>query len=248
VQILICPFSRNKVRIPATILEEKMMGFFDNIKKAFMNDKKEESMNVTDNNASSGAEQERLTEVYQASLESQRMEKDHFFKHSPYSPIEDRANFGGLNYYLPDPAYRYVLPLQKADQPELLTFQTNTGDEQTYHRLGTVEFEVEGETACLAVYQSTEHDDLFLPFRDATSGQETYGGGRYLEPQDLGDGRLLVDFNLAYNPFCAYSVHYSCPLPPFENHLKTVAVRAGEKSFKRESTSGRSDYSPQPSR
>jgi uncharacterized protein (DUF1684 family) len=208
------------------------MGILDNIKKAFINDKEQEPINVTGNNASSRSEQERSSEVYLASLESQRMEKDHFFKHGPYSPIEDRTNFSGLDYYPPDPVYRYVLPLQKADQPELLTFQTSTGDEQTYNRLGTIEFEVAGETARLAVYKSTDHDGLFLPFRDATSGQETYGAGRYLEPHELGDGQLLVDFNLAYNPFCAYSVHYSCPLPPFENHLTRVAIRAGEKSFK----------------
>ena len=176
------------------------MGILNNIKKAFINDKEQEPIDVRGNNASAGLEQDRSSEVYLASLESQRVEKDHFFKHSPYSPIEDRANFSGLTYYPPDLAYRYVLPLQKADQPELLTFQTNTGDEQTYHRLGTIEFEVEGETARLAVYKSTDHDGLFLPFRDATSGQETYGAGRYLEPHELDDGQLLVDFNLAYNP------------------------------------------------
>ena len=89
---------------------------------------------------------------------------------------------------------------------------------------------LEGEPAALAVYRSPHHDELFLPFRDATSGRETYGAGRYLEPAKLAGGRLLVDFNLAYNPYCAYSEEYSCPLPPFENHLK-VAIRAGEKAY-----------------
>jgi uncharacterized protein (DUF1684 family) len=138
-----------------------------------------------------------------------------------------------LNYYDPNPDYRYTLPLQPAEHQEEVVFQTSTGDEQTYHRLGTIEFEVEGQPARLAIYQSSQHDDLFLPFRDATSGNETYGAGRYLEPHDLGGGELLVDFNLAYNPFCAYSDDYSCPLPPFENHLHTVAIRAGEKASKK---------------
>ena len=169
---------------------------------------------------------------YIDTLESDRAEKDRFFRSSPHSPIADRVNFTGLAYYPPDPAYRYKLAINQADQPEPLTFQTNTGDERTYHRIGTVEFGVDGESATLALYRADHHDALFLPFRDATSGSETYGAGRYLEPQLLSDGRVLVDFNLAYNPFCAYSSSYSCPLPPIENHL-TVAIRAGEKDFKK---------------
>ena len=86
--------------------------------------------------------------------------------------------------------------------------------------------------AQLAIYKGKEQEDLFLPFRDATSGNETYGAGRYLEPEELSTGEIVVDFNLAYNPFCAYSENYSCPLPPFENHLK-VPIRAGEKALKK---------------
>jgi uncharacterized protein (DUF1684 family) len=207
------------------------MEILNTIKQAFTTDKAPEGAHNHDRSAE--VEKNLSPEIYIANLEAQRAEKDHYFKHSPYGPIEDRVNFTGLNYYPPDPAYRYVLPLQRADEPELLTFQTSTGDEQTYHRLGTVEFEVEGQSAQLAIYQSTDHDGLFLPFRDATSGKETYGAGRYLEPHELGDGKLLIDFNLAYNPFCAYSEAYSCPLPPFENHLTTVAIRAGERMYKK---------------
>jgi uncharacterized protein (DUF1684 family) len=206
------------------------MGILNNIKQAFTTDKKQEKAH--NHQPSDRVKNKLSSEVYIANLEAQRAEKNHYFKHSPYGPIENRMNFTGLNYYPPNPAYRYELPLQRADEPELLTFQTSTGDEQTYHRLGTIEFEVAGETAQLAVYRSTSHDDLFLPFRDATSGKKTYGAGRYLEPHKLGDDKLLIDFNLAYNPFCAYSEAYSCPLPPFENHLARVAIRAGEKSFK----------------
>ena len=81
-------------------------------------------------NASSGAEVELTPEVYKVALEAQRAEKDDFFKHSPYGPIEERAKFTGLNYYPADLAFRYILPLHKADEQEVLTFQTNTGDEQ----------------------------------------------------------------------------------------------------------------------
>ncbi len=168
---------------------------------------------------------------YIDTIEAERVEKDRFFRASPYSPLEDRSSFTGLNYYPPDPAWRFELPLQAAEQVEELTIQTSTGDAQTYYRAGTIEFEVEGQAARLAVYKSPHHDEPFIPFRDTTSGQETYGAGRYLEPVELAGGKLLVDFNLAYNPYCAYSEHYSCPLPPLENWLK-VPIRAGEKAFK----------------
>ena len=212
------------------------MSFLDNIKKVFTKTKQQAKQDTSDNHASPAPAS--AADIYSARLEGERVEKDHFLKHSAYSPIEDRSGFSGLNYYPPNLDYRYEIPLQKADEPELLTFQTSTGDEQTYHRLGTVEFEVEGQTARLAVYQSTEHEGLFVPFRDATSGRETYGAGRYLEPELLGDGNLLLDFNLAYNPFCAYTNAYSCPLPPFENHLTGVAIRAGEKAYKKPDSLG----------
>lgn len=169
---------------------------------------------------------------YIDSIEANRAEKDRFFRSSPHSPIADRVNFTGLDYYPPDPAFRMTLPLNPVDEPEPLTFQTNTGDEQVYFRIGTINFEVDGQPAILTIYQSEYQEEFFLPFRDATSGNETYGAGRYLEPELLSNGDILVDFNLAYNPFCAYSDAYSCPLPPFENHLK-IPIRAGEKAYKK---------------
>jgi len=202
------------------------MDIFETLKKVFSADKAA----GPDPNPSTESETPFPT-FYIDTIEANRAEKDRFFRTSPYSPLEDRLNFSGLNYYPPDPAWRYVLPLQRVADPEPLTFQTNTGDERVYDRIGTVTFEVEGQPAQLAIYQSDEHDELFLPFRDATSGSETYGAGRYLEPEELPTGEILLDFNLAYNPFCAYSDAYSCPLPPFENHLK-VAIRAGEKAYK----------------
>jgi len=202
------------------------MSILDNIRKAFGGQETEPVTNTPTNS------KELPPSFYIDTIESERVEKDRFFRTHHYSPIEDRSNFTGLNYYPPDPTLRFELPLHEADQVEELTIQTSTGDEQTYYRIGTVEFEIEGKPATLAVYKSAHHDELFLPFRDATSGQETYGAGRYLEPEELDDGRLLVDFNLAYNPYCAYSAQYSCPLPPLENWLTRVAIRAGEKAYK----------------
>lgn len=204
------------------------MGILDSIKQAI----RREQTKASEQNKSAQEVTEPSPSFYIDTIEANRAEKDRFFRTSPYSPLEDRINFSGLDYYPPNPDYRFSLPLQAAEQPEELTLQTNIGDEQPFVRLGTVEFEIEGQPAQLAVYQSAHQDDLFLPFRDATSGRETYGAGRYLEPVELAGGKLLVDFNLAYNPFCAYSSNYSCPLPPFENHL-AIPIRAGEKAFKR---------------
>jgi uncharacterized protein (DUF1684 family) len=209
-----------------------IQGVFDPIKEAMMDQnmkKKEQDRNESNVQASAEREQEAS---YIDALKAQRAEKDAYFRQNPYSPLEpeDRQTFSGLKYYEPDLAFQYILQLQPAD-PERITLQTNTGDEQTYNRIGTVTFEVDGEPAEAAIYQSTDDDDLFLPFRDATSAKETYGAGRYLEPVDLGNEEVLVDFNLAYNPYCAYSPNYSCPLPPVENWLK-VPIRAGEKKFK----------------
>ena len=112
-----------------------------------------------------------------------------------------------------------------------LRLTTSTGEERDYVEAGELRFKLDGQDARLVAYASATHvDSLFIPFRDATSGKETYGAGRYLDiPYPHGETTEL-DLNLAYNPYCAYSEAYSCPLPPRENWL-TVAVRAGEKSF-----------------
>jgi hypothetical protein len=199
------------------------MGILDNLKKALTGAK--------DTPPASPAQLTKSPEeTYLAALQAERAEKDYYLRRDPYSPIEDRLNFAGLKYYPPDPKYRYTLPLQRVE-PEPLTFQTSSGDERIYLKIGAVQFEVEGQPAQLALYKAEDDDGLFLPFRDATSGSETYGAGRYLEPVALANDEILVDFNLAYNPYCAYSEAYSCPLPPLENWLK-VPIRAGEKIYK----------------
>jgi uncharacterized protein (DUF1684 family) len=165
---------------------------------------------------------------YAAALADQREEKDYHFRHDPYSPIpwEEREGFTGLVYYPPSIDLRLTLPLDR-ESAEPIQFQTSTGDVRHYNRIGTIAFSVEGTATTLALYEG-EPGEFFLPFRDATSGTETYGAGRYLEPIEIERGTFLVDFNLAYNPYCAYSEDYSCPLPPIENWLK-VPIRAGEK-------------------
>ena len=106
--------------------------------------------------------------------------------------------------------------------------QTSTGDVASYIRWARISFAVDGETAELTVFKDAQSGSLFLPFQDANAGGETYEAGRYLD-EEQHDGRLHVDFNYAYNPYCAYNEMWSCPIPPAENRL-AVAVRASERS------------------
>lgn len=164
-------------------------------------------------------------------LAEYRRQKDQFFERDPHSPLapEQKRGFKGMDYFPENPALAFELDIQEFDVQETIQMQTSTGDLRTFTRLGRIEFEAEGQLVHLTVYQS-EHG-FFLPFVDALAGSETYGAGRYLDPETLPNGKLDVDFNLAYNPYCAYNDLYSCPLPPAENRLP-VAIRAGEKSFK----------------
>jgi uncharacterized protein (DUF1684 family) len=164
-------------------------------------------------------------------LDAFRAAKDRFFKEHPQSPLTDeqRDSFAGLSYFPEQPALRLALSLEPFPDEATLVMQTSTGETRSYRRLGTLHFTAEGQEASLTLF-ADEAGGLFLPFADALAGQETYGAGRYLEPEPLGDGRVLVDFNLAYNPYCAYNDDWSCPLTPPENRLK-VAIRAGERLF-----------------
>jgi len=160
-----------------------------------------------------------------------RKGKDEFFKHGADSPLskEQKRNFKGLHYYPENPKLRFDVTLNRFEHPEEVHMQTSTGQVQHYHKLGTFSFDVDGQPAQLTVY-GTHNEDAFVPFVDATSGSETYGAGRYLDLEWRGGDRFLVDFNLAYNPWCAYSPDYSCPIPPKENRIQ-VAIRAGEMDF-----------------
>lgn len=164
-------------------------------------------------------------------LTRQRAEKDAFFANHKHSPLTraQRQTFRGLAYFTENPDLHFVLPLERFEDPKTIEIQTSTGDVHEYMRYGKVHFTVEGQPAELAIY-ATPHG-FFLPFADSLAGVETYPAGRYLEPEMLPDGQLLLDFNLAYNPYCAYNDLWSCPLTPPENHLK-VPIRAGEKIFK----------------
>ncbi len=159
-----------------------------------------------------------------------RKSKDDFFARHPQSPLtpEQREVFTGLSYFPENPALNLTLPIEVFEVQEEFDMQTSTGDIQHYRRHGKIHFAVDGQPAELTIYANPR--GFFLPFVDSQANVETYGAGRYLDPEVLPDGRFHIDFNLAYNPYCAYNEMWSCPLTPFENRLK-LAIRAGEKNF-----------------
>jgi uncharacterized protein (DUF1684 family) len=164
-------------------------------------------------------------------LEQFRAEKDHFYGHehqSPLTPKQQRA-FKGLAYFPENKSLVIHATIDRKVEPGAVRMTTTTGTEQVFNRHGVVRFEVDGQPAQVTLYSSPGSDSLFLPFRDATSGKESYGAGRYLDLHAHGD-KVVIDFNYAYNPYCAYNPEWSCPLPPAENWLK-VPIRAGEKDF-----------------
>jgi uncharacterized protein len=163
-------------------------------------------------------------------LDAFRAQKDQFFKAHPQSPLtsEQQQTFQGLHYFPENPALRLIVPVEAFTDQDTIVMQTSTGDVREYTRYGRLRFSVDGQAVDLTLY--ADGDAYFLPFADGLAGAETYGAGRYLEPQPMGDGRFLVDFNLAYNPYCAYNDDWSCPITPRENRL-TVPIRAGEQSY-----------------
>ena len=167
-----------------------------------------------------------------------RQQVDQFMRHHPQSPLSaaQKADFGGLTYYEEDPALRFEVEVElfPSTQP-MVTMETSTGEKRPYRQYGRFQFTVDGQDAELTLYSDLYGQDFFLPFRDATSGKETYGAGRYLDNHrpsiaQIQGNRFRIDFNFAYNPYCAYSESYSCPLPPQENWL-SVPIAAGEKKF-----------------
>ena len=176
-------------------------------------------------------------DAWKQQLEKERREKDMFFAGHWQSPIppKERAEFRGLDYYPPDPDLRFEIELQEHEDKETIRMSYTKGEEQDFIRWGEFRFKIGSEECVLQAYRSdAEEEQLFIPFRDATSGQETYGAGLYLDlnaaRNRTADGKWLLDFNRAYNPWCVYSENYTCPFVLQENWL-AVPVRAGEKNY-----------------
>ncbi|MFP8956938.1 DUF1684 domain-containing protein [Natrialbaceae archaeon A-CW3] len=178
-----------------------------------------------------------MTSDWRHHIAHQREEKDRYFGANPHSPIpsDEREDFDGLAYFPIDEAYRFECELETYDESETVVVGTSTDGEREYLRWGSFTVTFDDEAVTIHAYKAEPEDDrLWVPFRDATSGEETYGAGRYLdlerEHHRTSDGTWILDFNEAYNPTCAYSEQYECPLPPMENWLE-VPIEAGEKTY-----------------
>lgn len=172
-------------------------------------------------------------EYDQGEIVELRQEKDNQFRDSDDSPIpaDKRASFMGLAYFEPDPEYVVMAKFVESSSADTITMQTSKDDVRKAIRAGVFTFRLNGKDVKLSAYtfaDSEDNESLFVPFTDKTTGHETYYGGRYLDVPMVDGGDYVLDFNMAYNPYCAYNENYSCPLVPQENSLE-VAVRAGEK-------------------
>jgi uncharacterized protein (DUF1684 family) len=169
---------------------------------------------------------------YEHEIQLHRRSKDEAFRTEPWSPIPqaERRRFEALPYFKADLAWLVTAKVTLLAGEAPFEMATSTGEPRLQLRAARLEMQTPAGPATLFGYKDAHRRgrSLFVPFRDATSGKETYGAGRYLDLEEAG-GELEVDFNLAYNPYCAYSEAYSCPLPPTENWLK-IAVTAGERS------------------
>jgi uncharacterized protein (DUF1684 family) len=167
----------------------------------------------------------------ESELQEFRAAKDDFFKRDHRSPLtaQQQREFHGLAYFPDNPSLAIRSKIDRNVEPGEIRMETTKGEEQTYRRYGVVRFEVDGQATQVTLYESDAGHDLFLPFRDTTSAKESYGAGRYLDLHTQRD-EIEIDFNYAYNPYCAYNPEWNCPLPPSENWLK-VPIRAGEKAF-----------------
>ncbi|MDO6759030.1 DUF1684 domain-containing protein [Tamlana sp. 2_MG-2023] len=163
------------------------------------------------------------------------------FKDASKSPLKakDLKNFEGLNFFKQDSTYVVTAKLERTPNTEWFKMKTTTDRVSEERIYGILSFDLKGNTYNLNIYQGKEtmtqeglEDYLFLPFLDETNGLETYGGGRYIDAKIPSGDHMIIDFNKAYNPYCAYNEAFSCPIVPRENYLKT-RIEAGVKSFKK---------------
>ncbi|MHC1774399.1 MAG: DUF1684 domain-containing protein [Lentimicrobium sp.] len=190
--------------------------------------------------AVNNAQNLQIDSEYIASVEKERTEKNIEFLEDEMSPLDsvNKMNFKGLNYFEVDLNWKVSARLKKYSKPDTIKMKTTTERLPLYLVYGKANFIIEGREFALTIFRNVGlmnkpgyEDYLFIPFRDESSGNESYGGGRYIDAREIEGDSLLIDFNKAYNPYCVYNKKYSCPVPPAENFLK-LAVTAGEMDFK----------------
>ncbi|GAB4337482.1 MAG: DUF1684 domain-containing protein [Flammeovirgaceae bacterium] len=178
-------------------------------------------------------------EDYLKELKEFREKKDKMFKTSEESPLDkkEKKEFKGLSYYEPNLNFKIEAHLERFVLKETIKINTSTNTPRTYLKYAKVKFNINEQPFELVLLKPVKGLDnilsnqlLFLPFTDETSGRETYGAGRYLDFEEPKGDKIMLDFNYAYNPYCAYNSVYDCPVPPAENHLP-IPILAGEKNY-----------------
>lgn len=180
-------------------------------------------------------------QTYNDSIQQHRAAYKMEFITDDHSPLK-AADTAYLRFFKPDESYRVAATLELTPDEAPFELPTYSGVTKTYRKYGILHFKIHDTAVELSVYQSqklikqAEYADLlFVPFTDGTTYTESYGGGRYLDlsQKDVDNGKIILDFNKCYNPYCAYAEGYSCPIPPTENRLQ-VSIKAGEKLFGKE--------------
>jgi uncharacterized protein (DUF1684 family) len=179
-------------------------------------------------------------EDYPAKIAATRAAKDKSFKNDADSPIpaDKKATLIPLAYFPIDESYAVPASLEPAAERTRIQVPTSTGKIRDIERVGTLKFMLKGQQLQLTAFLELDNPQanrLFVPFSDLTSGAETYPAGRYMELDPTPTGIYVVDFNIAYHPYCYYSPEYDCPYPPKENRL-SVPIRAGERMQKADSS------------
>lgn len=174
-------------------------------------------------------------EDYIEKIETERERQFKYIRFNIESPLteEQKRGLQSLTFYAINPTYRVKARLLPIEIKKIREVPLTDGSTARYLEHSFAEFELAGKTNKLLLLQALDETDMrnfFLAFADETSGKETYGGGRYLNVRQDGKNSITIDFNLAFNPYCAYNPDYACPLPPREN-LLTIAVPVGEKNY-----------------
>lgn len=177
-------------------------------------------------------------EVYIEKIEKERDRQFKFIRFNIESPLSElqKRDFKALDFYPIDPSYKVRAKMVPVEDRKMMELPMTDGTVEKYLRHSFAEFEMAGQTHSLLLLQSIKELDkrnFFLAFADGTSGEETYGGGRYINLRQDGKNSITIDFNMAYNPYCAYNPDFACPLPPKENMME-ISVRAGEKDYKKD--------------
>ena len=187
-----------------------------------------------------GAEYQQDVKIEKEKVMKWRKERDDFFKNHSRSPLRpsDRKRFKGLDYFPFDPQYYFEGQIRREilhinDPKYYATFLTNKGTNKRYIRYGKFAFYLGGKDYEIEIYKSILSDSLFIPFKDLTNGKETYEGGRYMDAEILSGYRMVLDFNMTYDPSCAYDDKFVCAIPPKENFLN-VPIKAGQRNLKKE--------------